>query len=76
MDRLNDVVDLVLYCDDGVNKEGRISAGTLSDGQRNTAALAMLLARGNHPLVIDQPEDELDSNFIFHQLVPRGNSHV
>ncbi|MBF0138212.1 MAG: AAA family ATPase [Magnetococcales bacterium] len=70
MMRLDDVVDLVLYCDDGVNEEGRISAGTLSDGQRNTAALAMLLARGNHPLVIDQPEDELDSNFIFHQLVP------
>ncbi|MBF0462161.1 MAG: AAA family ATPase [Magnetococcales bacterium] len=68
--RIEDEVDLVLYRSDGSGEVGRVSDGTLSDGQRNTAALAMLLARGNHPLVIDQPEDELDSNFIFRELVP------
>ncbi|MBF0584840.1 MAG: AAA family ATPase [Magnetococcales bacterium] len=68
--RIEDEVDLVLYRADGSEAVGRVSDGTLSDGQRNTAALAMLLARGNHPLVIDQPEDELDSNFIFRELVP------
>ncbi|MBF0159296.1 MAG: AAA family ATPase, partial [Magnetococcales bacterium] len=68
--RIEDTVDLVLYRADGHEEVGRISEGTLSDGQRNTAALAMLLAKGQHPLVIDQPEDELDSNFIFRELVP------
>ncbi|MBF0190130.1 MAG: AAA family ATPase [Magnetococcales bacterium] len=67
---IDDTVDLVLYQSNGHEEVGRVSDGTLSDGQRNTAALAMLLARGNHPLVIDQPEDELDSNFIFQELVP------
>lgn len=68
--RIEDTVDLVLYQNNGHEEVGRVSDGTLSDGQRNTAALAILLARGNHPLVIDQPEDELDSNFIFQELVP------
>jgi ABC-type cobalamin/Fe3+-siderophores transport system ATPase subunit len=44
--------------------------GSLSDGQRNTAALALLLAQEGGPLVIDQPEDELDSNFVFRELIP------
>ncbi|MBF0115940.1 MAG: AAA family ATPase [Magnetococcales bacterium] len=68
--RVEDRVDLVLYRSDGSGAVGRVSDGTLSDGQRNTAALALLLARGNHPLIIDQPEDELDSNFIYRELVP------
>ncbi len=67
--RVEDAVDLVLYRD-GFVEVGRISDGTLSDGQRNTALLAMLMARGDHPLIIDQPEDELDSNFIYRELVP------
>lgn len=32
--------------------------------------LKLLLAQGDGPIVIDQPEDELDSNFIYHELVP------
>ncbi|MNY19425.1 hypothetical protein D3C86_1528580 [compost metagenome] len=32
--------------------------------------LNLLLAKGEGPIVIDQPEDELDSNFIYHELVP------
>lgn len=70
--RVADTVDLVLYRAAGATSEvaGRISDGSLSDGQRNTAALLMILAKGETPLIFDQPEDELDSNFIFRELVP------
>jgi len=67
--RIHDKVDITLFRSDGT-KAGCISDGTLSDGQRNTAALALLLARGEGPIVFDQPEDELDSNFIYRDLVP------
>jgi len=67
--RVQDVVDMTLYRSDGT-KAGSISEGSLSDGQRNTAALALLLAQEGGPLVIDQPEDELDSNFVFKELIP------
>ncbi|WP_448674468.1 AAA family ATPase [Pseudoxanthomonas mexicana] len=49
---------------------GSVGKGSLSDGQRNTAALALLLAQDGGPLIIDQPEDELDSNFVFRELIP------
>jgi DNA repair ATPase RecN len=68
--RVEDAVDLVLFRADGSGEAGRVSDGSLSDGQRNTAALAMILAKGEFPLILDQPEDELDSNFIFRELVP------
>ena len=67
--RVQDTVDMTLYRSDGT-KAGSIAEGTLSDGQRNTAALALLLAQEGGPLVIDQPEDELDSNFVFRELIP------
>ena len=67
--RVQDVVDMKLFRADGT-LAGSISEGTLSDGQRNTAALALLLAQEGGPLVIDQPEDELDSNFVFRELIP------
>ena len=41
----------------------------LSPGQRATALLALALASGQDPLVIDQPEDDLDNRFIFEQVV-------
>jgi len=67
--RVPDLVDLILYRADGV-PAGSVRGGKLSDGQRNTAALALILAQGDGPLVIDQPEDELDSSFIYRDLVP------
>ena len=67
--RVQDTVDMKLYRADG-STAGSIAEGTLSDGQRNTAALALLLAQEGGPLVIDQPEDELDSNFVFRELIP------
>lgn len=41
----------------------------LSPGQRATALLALALASGQNPLLIDQPEDDLDNRFIFEQVV-------
>lgn len=67
--RVQDSIDMKLFRPDG-SPAGTISAGTLSDGQRNTAALALLLAQEGGPLIIDQPEDELDSNFVFRELIP------
>jgi len=67
--RIQDSIDMKLFRPDG-SPAGTISAGTLSDGQRNTAALALLLAQEGGPLIIDQPEDELDSNFVFRELIP------
>ncbi len=67
--RVQDTVDMKLFRPDS-SVAGSISEGSLSDGQRNTAALALLLAQEGGPLVIDQPEDELDSNFVFRELIP------
>jgi ABC-type lipoprotein export system ATPase subunit len=43
--------------------------GTLSVGQRCTALLSLVLLESPAPLVIDQPEDDLDNQFIFDQIV-------
>lgn len=44
-------------------------ASELSRGQKCTALLPLLLARRQTPLVIDQPEDNLDNHFIFRTVV-------
>jgi energy-coupling factor transporter ATP-binding protein EcfA2 len=43
----------------------------LSTGQKATALLLLLMHRGNGPLIIDQPEDDLDNRFIYEDIVPR-----
>ncbi len=40
-----------------------------SPGQRATALLALVLASGREPLVIDQPEDDLDNRNIYEEVV-------
>ena len=40
-----------------------------SDGQRAAAMLAFLLAHGNEPIVLDQPEDDLDNHLIYELVV-------
>ena len=43
----------------------------LSLGQQQSVLLALMLSSDSrYPLVIDQPEDNLDSEFIFYSLVP------
>lgn len=40
-----------------------------SQGQRSAALLAFLLAFGEEPLVLDQPEDDLDNHLIYNLIV-------
>ena len=44
-------------------------ASDLSRGQKCTALLPILLARRDKPLIIDQPEDNLDNHFIYETVV-------
>ncbi|MBF9434650.1 hypothetical protein HA133_01705 [Mycobacteroides chelonae] len=43
----------------------------LSKGQRATALLLLLLGASTSPLVIDQPEDDLDNRFVYDGVVSR-----
>jgi len=43
----------------------------LSVGQKATSILLILLAQEKRPLVIDQPEDDLDNRFVFKDVVER-----
>jgi DNA repair ATPase RecN len=43
----------------------------LSTGQKATAVLLLLLLESDTPLVVDQPEDDLDNRFITDAVVPR-----
>ena len=43
--------------------------GQASAGQRAAAMLAFLLAYGEEPLVLDQPEDDLDNHLIYNLIV-------
>jgi hypothetical protein len=48
----------------------RIPVLQLSDGQRHTILLTIaMLAESNVPLIIDQPEDDLDNAFVFSSIV-------
>ena len=40
-----------------------------SPGQKTAALLAFLLSYGNEPLVLDQPEDDLDNHLIYDLIV-------
>jgi len=41
----------------------------LSMGQKSTVLLKLFLAEGDYPLLIDQPEENLDNKFIYSELV-------
>jgi len=43
----------------------------LSVGQKCTALLSLILLENNEPLIIDQPEDDLDKSFIFSDIVTK-----
>lgn len=43
----------------------------LSTGQKATAVLLLLLLESDAPLVVDQPEDDLDNRFITEGVVPK-----
>jgi hypothetical protein len=54
---------------DGAPPEWR-SLDALSAGQKATAALMLLLLDSEAPLLVDQPEDDLDNRFITEGVVP------
>lgn len=45
--------------------------GQLSKGQMATALLPLILRDADYPLVIDQPEDDLDNAFVSEKLIER-----
>ena len=47
-----------------------VSIAQGSPGQKSAAILALLLAHGDEPIVLDQPEDDLD-NHVIHDLIVR-----
>jgi energy-coupling factor transporter ATP-binding protein EcfA2 len=52
------------------NPPKEIPINQLSDGQKHTILLTIaMLAESNLPLIIDQPEDDLDNAFIFSSIV-------
>ena len=77
--RAPELLDKVLawFPEDGLSVEySRLGDGTdfrpiaqASAGQRAAAMLAFLLAHGEEPLVLDQPEDDLDNHLIYDLVV-------
>ena len=61
---MNEVPTIEL-CDNGIYKD----SGSLSTGQKCTAILPILLWEGDTPLIIDQPEDNLDNRFVYDTIV-------
>ncbi|MEI8602531.1 hypothetical protein P4S55_17735 [Shewanella sp. PP-Sp27a-2] len=62
--RIDDKIDFYLL-DKGCNKK----VEELSIGQRCTVALSIILENKNRVLIIDQPEDHLDNEFIASTLI-------
>jgi energy-coupling factor transporter ATP-binding protein EcfA2 len=60
----DDRLDVTMY-DNGRPKK----VETLSKGQKATALLPLILRPAPYPLVVDQPEDDLDNSFIYQSLV-------
>lgn len=83
--RRSDFVDQLMcwFPEDGLSVEysrkgdGRDfqSISQASAGQRAAAMLAFLLAHGSEPLVLDQPEDDLDNHLIYELVVQQIRSN-
>jgi ABC-type lipoprotein export system ATPase subunit len=69
---LDDKVEIYLnVAEDNADPEYK-EAAKLSTGQKCTAILPiLLLATDGGPLLIDQPENNLDNHYIFKDVVPR-----
>lgn len=66
-----DMEDLpsIELCDNGVYK----NSADLSTGQKCTAILPILMFESANPLLIDQPEDNLDNSYVFDSVVASIN---
>ena len=67
---LLDSVELKLDVALGGTPEYR-SLDRLSPGQKSTAILLLVMQESKDPLLIDQPEDDLDNRFIYDDIVKR-----
>lgn len=47
------------------------SLSTASAGQKTTAILTFILSHGKSPLILDQPEDDLDNRLVYELIVDR-----
>lgn len=47
------------------------SLSTASAGQKTTAILTFILSYGKNPLILDQPEDDLDNRLVYNLIVDR-----
>jgi ATPase subunit of ABC transporter with duplicated ATPase domains len=61
--------------EDAVRAEFRTQDGSFrpietgSVGERSTAILSLLLSSGEQPIIIDQPEDDLDNQYVYNVVV-------
>ncbi|WEO76087.1 AAA family ATPase [Cryobacterium sp. SO2] len=68
---IDQAVDVYLDTSSGAGAATFRRLDQLSKGQRATALLMLLLGFSSSPLVIDQPEDDLDNRFVFREIVKR-----
>ena len=68
---LPSITDIELNVSASGGVENWQALGQLSTGQKATAVLLLLLLDSDAPLVVDQPEDDLDNRFITDGIVPR-----
>lgn len=52
-----------------VEESGEVDINEGSPGQKSAAVLAFILNSGDNPLIIDQPEDDLDNSLIYNLIV-------
>ena len=67
------IMRLIEYAEKGINliqyKKKTLGKDTMSFGERCGTILELVLHSGDHPLIIDQPEEHLDSKFIAKRIV-------
>ena len=68
---LPSTTDIELNVSSQGERESWQALDQLSTGQKATAVLLLLLLDADAPLVVDQPEDDLDNRFITDGIVPR-----
>ncbi|MYI17462.1 MAG: hypothetical protein F4120_07565 [Rhodothermaceae bacterium] len=60
-----DLVQTKVRANDGSFKT--IESGSI--GEKSTAVLSLLLSAGDQPIIIDQPEDDLDNQYVYNVVV-------
>ena len=68
---LPDQVELLLDVSIGEQSHDYRPLDRLSPGQKSTAILLLVMQESKAPLLIDQPEDDLDNRFIYDDIVVR-----